>query len=83
MVCLWCPDADASVNASLFSGFEPFEGASAEMGMRLPTLREQLIEHWNRWKDGEIERSLLRQHCQRIRAEFEQTLRQVVELGHE
>jgi hypothetical protein len=58
-------------------------GASAEMGMRLLSLREQLFERWNRWKVGEIERNQLRQHGQPIRAEFEETLRQVVELGHE
>ncbi len=51
--------------------------------MRLLSLCEQLFEYWNRWKVGEIERNQLRQHCQPIRAEFEQTLRQVVELGHE
>jgi hypothetical protein len=58
-------------------------GASAEMGTRLLSLRQQLFEHWHRWKAGEINRKHLRQQCRPIRAEFEQTLRQVVELGHE
>jgi transposase len=53
------------------------------MGMRLLSLREQLVEHWNRWKVGEIEENQLRQHCLPIRAELEQTLSQAVELGHE
>jgi len=58
-------------------------GASAEMGRRLLNLRQQLFEHWHRWKAGEINRKQLRQRVRPIRAEFEKTLRQVVELGHE
>lgn len=53
------------------------------MGTRLLSLQQQLFEHWHRWKVGEIERNQLRQDGQPIRADFEQTLRRVVELGHE
>jgi len=65
------------------NAFAERPGASAEMGTRLLNLRHQLFEHWHRWKAGEINRKQLRQQCRPIRAEFEQTLRQVVELGHE
>jgi hypothetical protein len=58
-------------------------GASAEMGTRLLNLRHQLFEHWHRWKAGVINRKQLRQQFRPIRAEFVQTLRRVVELGHE
>jgi hypothetical protein len=53
------------------------------MGTRLLSLRQQLFEHGHLWKAGEINRKHLRQQCRPIRAEFEQTLRQVLELGHE
>ena len=53
------------------------------MGTRLLNLRHQLFEHWHRWKAGVINRKQLRQQFRPIRAEFVQTLRRVVELGHE
>ena len=53
------------------------------MGTRFRSLRHQLVEHWHRWKAGEINRKQLRQQFRPIRAEFEQSLRQVVELGQE
>ena len=36
-------------------------GASAEMGTRLLSLRQQLFKHWLRWKSGENNRNYLRQ----------------------
>jgi hypothetical protein len=33
------------------------------MGTRLLSLRQQLFEHWHRWKAGEINRKHLRQLC--------------------
>jgi transposase len=53
------------------------------MGTRLLNLRHQLFEHWHRWKAGVINRKQMRQQFRPIRAEFVQTLRRVVELGHE
>jgi hypothetical protein len=46
-------------------------GASAEMGKRLLNLRQQLFEHWHRWKAGEINRKQLRQRFRPIRADGE------------
>jgi transposase len=58
-------------------------GASAEFGVQLLGLQQQLFGHWHRYKDGSIDWPALQQSCQPIRQAFEASLQRVVELGYQ
>lgn len=52
-------------------------GSSGEIGREL--LEQQMFHHWHQWRDGEIDREQLQQHCAPIRQQFEDTLQQAGE----
>jgi transposase len=58
-------------------------GASAEFGVELLGLQQQLFNHWHRYKHGTIDWPALRYRCRPIRQAFEARLQQVVELGYQ